>query len=519
MTSREPELGAADQGDLDDAWLELGRRGSRAALQLALRSAVLRAVTFLGTIGLARLLSPSDFGIYGIIFFVVSVFSAVGDFGLGAALVQQAEEPTPTQLQTVWTVQQCISMTAVALVWLLAPVAATAIPGLPPEAPWMVRVLSIGLLMSSLRTLPSVMMERRLQFGPLAAAEVLQMVTFYVVAMALAFAGAGTWAFIAAGVAQLGVGALVVNLAWRRRPSIGVDGDCLRRLLGFGFHYQASVIMVTLRDTPLPAIAGLILGTVGAGMTQFAIRIALTIASIDEVVARIAFPAMARLQGKPVQQARALDGAILMTGLIVVPVQCWMAAVAPLLVPLVFGAKWDGAILPLQIICLGTLLRFPARYVRQAEFAAGKSRLGLTMTAVTTFIAVVAFALGLAVDGLPGGAVGFLIGAAVGLAATARLGRDAVPVQWRPFLMLLVSGVSACGAAVISVALIGGLVAPYMEAGVSAAAQVETAAAASVVFGAACLGMLLVTSREPLGMAQRLAGRALQAHPGSVQRG
>jgi O-antigen/teichoic acid export membrane protein len=45
-------------------------------------------------------------------------------------------------------------------------------PYLPGDAAWMLRILSIGLVFSSLRTLPTVMMERALRFGPLAAAEV-----------------------------------------------------------------------------------------------------------------------------------------------------------------------------------------------------------------------------------------------------------------------------------------------------------------------------------------------------------
>ena len=521
MIERDGDSGPPDAPQFEsDAWLELGRRGSRAAFHLALRSAVLRGLTFIGTIALARLLSPSDFGVYGIVFFVVSVWSSLGDFGLGAALVQQAEEPTPAQLRTVWTVQQCISVVAVAVLWLAAPLAGTAMPGLPPEAPWMLRVLSLGLLMSSLRTLPAVMMERRLQFGPLAAAEILQMITFYSVAVFLAVADTGAWAFVVAGVAQLGVGALVVNLAWRRRTSIGVEPSLLGKLLGFGFHYQAAVILITLRDSPLPALVGLVSGTGAAGITQFAVRIALTIASIDEVVARIAFPALARLQGHPAQQARALEGAILMTGLIVIPAQCWIAAVAPVMVPLVFGAKWADAIIPLQIMCLGTLLRFPARYLRQAEFADGASRLGLGMTFTTTTLAVVSFAMGLVGWGIQGAAAGFLTGSVLGFGASIWLARRTLDLGWSQFWRLLGTGSVAAAAAVLVVAIVRGVVSPSWQAGgISFAALATTTVAGSLVFGVVCTGLLLVSSRPVLEMAWRLALRGLRGTPEVAQRG
>jgi PST family polysaccharide transporter len=471
-------------------------------------------MTFIGTITLARILAPSDYGVYGIIAFVVSLWSAFGDFGLGAALVQQHSKPTAAQLRTVWTAQQCIALAAVVVIWLIAPLIAGAIPGLPPGTEWMLRALSLGLLMSSLRTLPAVMMERELRFGPLATAEILQMTTFYVVAVAMAVAGGGAWAFVVAGVSQLAVGALVVNLAWRKMPTLGIDRDCLKSLFGFGFAYQVSVIVVTLRDAPLPALVGLVSGTVAAGLLQFSLRIALTIAGIDAMIARIAFPAFSRLQGNPQQQARALDAAILMTGLVVIPAQCWIAALAPVLVPLVFGPQWSGAILPLQIICIGTLLRFPARYLRQAEFADGKTRRALSMSVALTLLALVAFVVGLVGWGLTGAAVGFLVGAALGLGASIWLAEDFLRLSWRRFWLTVGAGIGSGAVAVLTLSAAGSSLG--LAASLAAGPPVARAIAAmlaTAAFGVVCLGLLFLTNRAMLAMGVRLGLRAIGRRP------
>jgi O-antigen/teichoic acid export membrane protein len=489
-------------------WQELGRRGSHAALQLAIRSVILRGLTFIGTIALARLLAPSDFGVYGIVAAVITVFTALGDFGLGAALVQQAGEPTPQQLRTVWTVQQLIALTAVAIIWLSAPVVSGVISGLPEGTPWMLRVLSLGLFMSSLRTLPAVMMERELRFGPLAAAEVIQQATFYLVAIALALAHAGPWAFVLAGISQLAIGALVVNLAWRQRPHVGIDRDCLRTMFGFGFAYQGSIIVLTLRDAPLPPLVGLAAGTAAAGLIQFAVRLAMTISSIDELVARIAFPAFSRLQGHPEQQARALDVAILMTGLILIPAQCWIAALAPILVPLIFGSQWTEAVLPLQLICLATLLRFPARYLRQAEFADGATRRGFGMSVVTTVLALAGFEVGLIGWGLAGAGAGFLAGSAAGLWASIALARDVAGLSWNRLWLMFGAGLAAGAASIIALYAAGrALDVAVPPAGLPAASAVLVTTA-TAVFAAVCLALLAITSRSTLAVGWRLAKRA-----------
>ena len=504
---------ATDEEAGAHVWQELGRRSSQAALQLAVRSVILRGLTFIGTIALARLLAPSDFGVYGIVAFVISIWSAVGDFGLGAALVQQAEEPTHAQLRTVWTTQQCIALAAVVLIWFAAPAAAGVISGLPSDTTLMLRVLSLGLLMSSLRTLPAVMMERELRFGPLAAAEVVQQVTFYLVAVALAIAGAGAWAFVIGGVGQLAMGAVIVNLAWRRRPSIGIDRAWLRSMFGFGLAYQGSVVVLTVRDAPLPALVGLVSGTVAAGLTQFAVRIAMTISTIDEMVSRIAFPAFARLQGHPDKQARALDTAILMTALILVPAQCWIAAVAPVLVPLVFGSQWSEAVVPLQLICLGTLLRFPARYLRQAEFADGATRRGLGMSVATTILALGSFEVGLLCWGLPGAAAGFLVGAGLGLGASIWLARDVAGLSWRRFWLLIGAGAIAGSGAILTLRMTGqwlGMTWPPTHASL---ASVATAGAATAIFGSVFLALLILTNRVTLTLGLRLALRSVGRLP------
>jgi O-antigen/teichoic acid export membrane protein len=463
-------------------WSELGRRSARAALQLTVRGLVVRGLIFLGTLALARILLPTDFGVYAIVSFVVSIWASFGDFGLGAALVQQRDEPSNAQLQTVWTAQQAIAIAAVAVIWVAAPVLTGLLPDLPGDAPWMLRVLSLGLLFSSLRSLPSVMMERALRFGPLAAAEIAQQAVYYCLAIPLAVAGFRAWSFVIAGVAQLAVGAVVVNLAWRRRPSIGLDRTTLRRSLGFGLSYQLGVALTLLRDTPVPVMAGAVLGAASAGVLQFAMRIALTIASIDEIIGRVAFPAFSRLQGRKAEQGRALAAATTLTALVVVPVQCSLAAFAPVLVPALFGPQWTAGVVPVQIFCVATLFRFPTRYLRQTIFAEGATGPGVG-------------AAGLIVEGLPGAAIAFLVGAGTGLVATAWLARRWAKPDWRPYLRIVVAGLTAGGSSLTALHLAGG--------------GLLGAAGAAALFAAVFSGLVWSTDRDVVRLGWRLASTAI----------
>ena len=97
MRRRQPGVRSSDD--------QIERRGLRAAGQLVARTVLTRAITLLGTVALARMLTPADFGVFAVITLIVTIITIVGDLGIGAGLVQQREEPGPADLETVLAVQ------------------------------------------------------------------------------------------------------------------------------------------------------------------------------------------------------------------------------------------------------------------------------------------------------------------------------------------------------------------------------------------------------------------------------
>ena len=91
-------------------------------MQLGVRTMAMRGVTALGTVVLARLLSPSDFGVFAILVFWMSLLLQFGDVGFSASLIQQDHEPTPDEIGTAWVIQQALWIPIVAAVWLIAPI-------------------------------------------------------------------------------------------------------------------------------------------------------------------------------------------------------------------------------------------------------------------------------------------------------------------------------------------------------------------------------------------------------------
>src|SRR5438132_9017985 len=95
----------------------LARRGMR---DMFVRQIFATAVSFGGSVILARVLNPSEFGTYAIATFIVHIFMVLGDLGLGASFIQASKSPSDKFFQISFTIQLAMVTTVVAVTWVVA---------------------------------------------------------------------------------------------------------------------------------------------------------------------------------------------------------------------------------------------------------------------------------------------------------------------------------------------------------------------------------------------------------------
>jgi O-antigen/teichoic acid export membrane protein len=457
VTDRSPEV---DLPDLDPA-LEvggIGRRGRAAVIQLALRTGLLRILSLIGTVLLARILAPADFGVFAVIVLLTSVLIPFGDLGLGATLIQRREPPTETDIATAFTAQQVMWLILLVVMWLAAPLIHLAGPGMPADADWMIRVAAVAVYFNQLRSVPVSMMSRVLRFGPLAAIEVVQQVAYAVVAVGLALAGAGAWSFVMAMLAQFGLGALLTYVVWGRRPRIGIDRVALRGLLGFSVTFQATYFLALFREGLVPAFGGLAGGVSGIGFLNFGQRLGRLLGSVDEIVSRVAFPAFSRLQTDAPRRAQALVHVVEMTALAFGFVLCWAIAVAPTLIEIAFSEIWLPATPVFQLTAVAVLITLPAGFMRIVAYSMGLARPMLIWTFIPIVVTFAVFPLLLLAFGLVGGGIGFVVFAVVQLLGMHWSTHRLAPFPWLRLGRIYAVAALAAVCAAASLLLVNGLV-------------------------------------------------------------
>jgi PST family polysaccharide transporter len=430
---------------------DIATLGARAATQLVIRTILMRVVTLIGTIALARLLTPEEFGAFAVITLIVTLASIAGDLGVTASLIQQDHEPTDIELSTANAGQIGAGVAVVALVWLVAGLIPIVRPDLPSDSVALARLLALGVLIYSFRAVPTMMLSRVLRFGPLAIVEVGQQVVYFGVAVALAVAGWGIWSFAVAGIAQAVFGVVVVNAVWRRWVGVRFDLSVARRLWGFGVRFQAAHVLAWARDAVVPLFGGIAGGLTAVGYLNFAWRNGQLVSAVEQIIHRVGFPAYSRLQRDPGRQAALAESTVTFAIVPVAVVQAWIIATAPQLVPTVFSARWSPAISVLQLVCLASLAGAPTFVLRALLQARGQAREAMVLVTLSVAVLLVTFPWLASVAGLDGAGWSIVLSGYTGLALHILVTRAFVRFPWTAVARILLE-VGLAGALAMLVA-------------------------------------------------------------------
>jgi O-antigen/teichoic acid export membrane protein len=364
----------------------LRRKARVGAMVLAARSIVLESLVFAGNLALALLLDPEDFGVLAISQFALAFFVSFGDVGLGGGLVQRKEGPTQTLLSSVFWLQIAISIAIMAAVWVSTPVVPLVWPDLPRGSLWLMRALSLELLLTAARSIPSILMERELRFERLSILEVASQLAYFVVALPLGMKHYGVWALVGGVLARAFTGVLLAYALRPWRPSVIMDREGLRPIAHFGIPFQLKNVAGFLNGAVTPAYAGHVLGAHAVGIIGFAQSTAYTPLKLVQVMARVGFPIYSRLQDKPKVLAETLGRSVHICAAGTFLFSSLMIGLGPQILRIAYP-KFLEAIVPLYLFAGTIMVGFVTPLVAAAFDAMGRPKVFLWIAVGSTLLA------------------------------------------------------------------------------------------------------------------------------------
>src|SRR6266571_584414 len=253
-----------------DDFQEIKRRSFGGIGSLLMRQVLTKLIFLVANIALARLLVPQIFGVYAIVSFIVQFFSIFGEVGLGAALIQKKDRLDQCELSSIFWFQQAVAWSMALILIIAAPLLVTFYPSLPLAGVWLVRAMAVSLVVSSLKSVPVLQMERNLDFGRIAWIDIAESISFHAVAVGMAYAGFGVWSFVIAAICRSIASVAVVFSCSRWRPGFEFDFVAVRQLLRFGIPYQGNNVLAFVKDAVTPIFVGIYAGAIAVGYINWA---------------------------------------------------------------------------------------------------------------------------------------------------------------------------------------------------------------------------------------------------------
>ncbi|HRY82217.1 MAG TPA: lipopolysaccharide biosynthesis protein [Candidatus Moranbacteria bacterium] len=306
---------------------------------------------------LARLLLPEHFGIIGMAIIFSGFFSAISDAGLGAALIRfKKEKLEDIHYQTVfWS-----SLVFSGLLYFIL------IFGITPFAVWFYKeailsiilpVIGISLILNSFNIIPKIILSRELNFKSLSIVSITSNLFGGIIAIILAFLGAGVWSIILQGLIS---GFISIPIFWYFidwKPKFNFSKEALKDILGFGL-YETGLNMLGYFTRNIDyLIVGKLLGASLLGIYTMAFTITdIFRQQIMGILNKIMFPVYGIMQDDFSKIKKYYLKVIKFNTIFLLPFLLPLIICTKPLILIIFGEKWILAEFPIQAMAVASII-------------------------------------------------------------------------------------------------------------------------------------------------------------------
>ncbi len=336
-----------------------------------------RGVNFVIGIILARLLSPTDYGLVGMFGVFIAISQIFVDGGLTNALIRQ-KDASDADYSTVYIVNLTLSVVFYLLLFFIAPFVAGFYdqPLLKP----LMRVVSMILIISSLASVQGTLLTKRVDFKTKSVISILSSILSGAAGIICAIKGLGSWALVAQSLTSAIVVTLVTLLLVRWMPKLIFSKDSFKRLFSYSSKLLAASLINSVYSNIYPMVIGKRFTASDVGLFTRAGQFP-TIANetLISTFNRVAYPILSQIQDDDERLSSVYDRYIQVFCFVTFPVLLGLCGCARPVVSLLLTDKWLDCVPMMRIICFSLLPIGMVRINTNILYVKGRSDLALRM--------------------------------------------------------------------------------------------------------------------------------------------
>lgn len=346
-----------------------------------------QGITIIVTIVMARLLSPSEYGLVAFLMIFITILNVFVDSGLGNALIQK-KDADQKDFSTVFYFNLFICITLYLLLFLAAPLIGNFYK--EPTLISAIRVLGLTLIISGMKNIQQAYVSRNMMFKRFFYATLIGTIVSGFVGIGMAYKGFGVWALVGQYLTNTTVDTFILWFTVKWRPALCFSFERFKKLFSFGWKLLVSALL----DTGYRNLKGLVIGKYytradlayynnGDKFPQ------LIVSNINASIGSVLFPYLSQEQDNKELLKEHMRMAIRISSYIMWPLLIGFGVCGNSIISLLLTDKWLPAVPFLQIACF-TYGLWPLHTVNlQAIQAMGRSDLFLKLEVIKKIIGLI----------------------------------------------------------------------------------------------------------------------------------
>lgn len=387
----------------------LKKKGIAAAKWSTLATVVSIVVQLLQLISVSHLLTPTDYGLMGMVMVIVAAAVNLTDMGISNAIIHR-QDVTRDHLSSLYILNLATSFVISLAIFLSAPLVAAFYhePGLVNPVRWM----SLLCLIPAFGQQFEVLSRKELKFDVISKIQIAAYTAGFLIALAGAWFGYGVYALVGSYLGNAFVrSAGLAIMGWRRwTPHLHFKRSDLQGYLSFGIYQMSSNLLQSFISNLDYLILGRMYGAQTLGYYTFAYQLCIMpIQKLTPLINSVTLPVFAKLQDDLTQLRKGYFKIVEGVSYLNAPIYLGMLVTAPLLVTFAFSEKWLPSVPLIQILCVMFLLRSLVVTVLPLLQSKGRMDMYFRYTLLCIAVQVPGLLIGAYVGGMRGLCFAFVI--------------------------------------------------------------------------------------------------------------
>lgn len=319
-----------------------------------------QGIQFLVMILIARKVSPSDYGLIGMLAIFIAISDSIVNSGFSQALIRK-QDRTDVDNCTVFFFNIVVGFFLYVVLFLLAPWVAVFFN--EPQLCVLMRVLCLIVIINSLVVVQRAVLTAEVDFKTQTKASAIAAVLSGLCGISLAYMGYGVWTLVWQQLLNVGLNTLLLWFYSTWRPRLVYSWTSFRELFSFGSKLMISGLLDTIYNNLFQLVIGKLYTARSLGFYSRAYHFAeFPSSNITRIIQRVAFPVLCNIQNDNAKLADNYRKMLKLSAYVMFPMMVGLASLAYPFIDVVLGVKWHFAGTLLIPVCF-SLMWYPVNAI------------------------------------------------------------------------------------------------------------------------------------------------------------